>query len=81
MEAAEPLSSSGPEGRELERAGEALYAVTFKVKDVQKAADFLRSKNVRFESKDAETIVLDREDAMGAVLGFTQRRLPNDLRE
>ena len=25
MEAAEPLSSSGPEGRELERAGEALY--------------------------------------------------------
>ena len=81
MEAAEPLSSSGPEGRELERAGEALYAVTFKVKDIRKAADFLRSKNVRFESEDAETIVLDREDAMGAVLGFTQRRLPNDLRE
>ena len=81
MEAAEPLSSSGPEGRELDRAGEALYAVTFKVKDIRKAADFLRSKNVRLEFEDAETMVLYREDAMGAVLGFTQRRLPNDLRE
>ena len=78
MEAAEPLSASGLEGQELERSGETLYSVTFKVKDVRKAADFLRSKNVRFEPEGPDTIVIDREDAWGAVLGFTQRNLRNE---
>ena len=75
MEAAEPLSPSSPEGREIERSGETLYSVTFKVRDVHKAAGFLRSKNVRFEPEGPETIVIDREDAWGAVLGFTERDL------
>ena len=80
MEIAEPLSPSSPEGREIEMSGETIYSVTFKVKDLAKAKSFLDSKNVRTESAEADTIVIDREQSMGAVIGFTQRRLPSDLR-
>jgi hypothetical protein len=80
IEAAQPLSPSSPEGRDLEEAGEGIYALTFKTKDLKRAADYLQSKKQRIELEVADSLVLNRDDSFGMVLRFTQRRLPNDPR-
>ncbi len=79
IEAAQPLSISSPEGRELEQAGEGIFSVTFKTRDLNRAADHLRSNNVRFESS-GHSLVINRDDAFGMVLGFTDQDIPNDPR-
>lgn len=80
IEAAQPLSAASPEGRDLEQAGEGIYAVTFKTQDLKRAADFLQAKKQRIAWQGPESLVLNRDDAFGMVIGFTQRRIPNDLR-
>jgi hypothetical protein len=80
IEAAQPLSATSPEGRDLEQAGEGVYSVTFKTKDLKRAADFLQSKQQRIEARGTDSLVLNREDTFGMVIGFTQRRIPNDPR-
>lgn len=80
IEAAQPLSATSPEGRDLEQAGEGVHAVTFKSKDIKKAADFLQSKKQRLEWQGTEALVLNHDDAFGMVVGFTQRAIPNDPR-
>ena len=80
VEVAQPLSASTPEAADLEKAGEGLYAVTFKTADLARAADFLQSKKQRFESRDADSLMLNREDSFGIGVGFTQRRIPGDPR-
>ena len=77
MEVAEPLSPAAPEGQELEMCGETIYSVTFKVKDLGAAASFLESQKVRVEPDGSGSMVLNREDSLGAVLGFTERSLPS----
>ena len=79
IEATQPLSSSSPEGRELEQAGEGIFSVTFKTRDLKRAGDHLRSNNVRFELSD-NSLVINRDDAFGMVLRFTDQALPNDPR-
>jgi catechol 2,3-dioxygenase-like lactoylglutathione lyase family enzyme len=79
IEAAQPLSTSSPEGRELEQTGEGIFAVTFKTRNLVCAADHLRSNNVRFELSD-NSLVINRDDAFGMVLQFTEQALPNDPR-
>ncbi len=80
IEAAQPLSATSPEGRDLEQAGEGIYAVTFKTSNLKRAAEFLQSKKQRLEMQGTDSLVLNREDSFGMVIGFTQRRVPNDLR-
>jgi 4-hydroxyphenylpyruvate dioxygenase-like putative hemolysin len=63
----------------MERAGEGIYSVTFKTKDLKRAIEHLRSKGQRV-TDDEGSIVIDREDAFGMVLGFTERTIPNDPR-
>ncbi len=79
IEATQPLSSSSPEGRELEQAGEGIFSVTFKTKDLRRAADHLRSNNVRFELND-NSLMINRDDAFGMVLRLTDQMIPNDPR-
>jgi catechol 2,3-dioxygenase-like lactoylglutathione lyase family enzyme len=79
VEAAQPLSNSSPEGRELEQGGEGIFAVTFKTRNLVRAADHLRTNRVRFELTDS-SLVINREDAFGMVLQFTEHSLPNDPR-
>lgn len=80
VELLQPASKGSLAGVDLERHGEILHAVTFKVKDVDAAEGYLRGKKVRTERLDRDTLVLNREDAFGAVLAFTQRPLPSDPR-
>jgi len=79
IEAAQPLSPTSPEGVDLEGAGEGIYSVTFKTKDLKRAADHLRSKGLRI-AEDRDAIVIDRDDAFGMVIGFTEGKVPNDPR-
>jgi catechol 2,3-dioxygenase-like lactoylglutathione lyase family enzyme len=79
IEAAQPLSGSSPEGQELERAGEGIFSVTFKTKNLKHAADHLQSNNVRFELSD-DSLMINRDDAFGMILRFTEQTLPNDPR-
>jgi hypothetical protein len=79
IEAAQPLSPTSQEGLDMERAGEGLYSVTFKTKDVKRAAEHLRSKRQRV-AEDAGSLVIDRDDAFGMVIGFIEGKIPNDPR-
>lgn len=79
IEAAQPLSPTSPEGLDMERAGEGIYSVTFKTKDLKRASEHLRSKGQRV-ADDEGSMVIDGEDAFGMVLGFTERAIPNDPR-
>jgi hypothetical protein len=76
----QPLSDSSPEGVELAQNGEGVYALTFKTTNLQRAADFLQSKQQRVEWHGTESFALNKEDAFGMVMGFTQRRIPHDPR-
>jgi hypothetical protein len=46
---------------------------------LDRAAEHLRSNDVHFDSVE-HSLVINREDAFGMVLGFTDQRLPNDPR-
>jgi hypothetical protein len=80
IEAVQPLSAPSAEGQDLERAGEGIFSVIFKSKDLNRAAAHLRSHNQRIESDGANTLVINREDAFGMVIGFTDRKIPGDPR-
>jgi len=80
VELAQPLSPASPEGRDMEQNGEGIYSLIFKTRDLAKAGDFLRSKQMRPEPDGADTIILGKDQAFGMVVGFTQRALPNDPR-
>jgi catechol 2,3-dioxygenase-like lactoylglutathione lyase family enzyme len=80
IEAVQPLAASSPEGQDLERAGEGIFSVTFKTKDLNRAGDHLRAHQQRIEFDGTNTLVINRDDAFGMVIGFTDRTIPNDPR-
>jgi extradiol dioxygenase family protein len=80
VELANPTSSTSAEARDLERNGEGIHALTFKTRDLARAAEFLKSKQVTPHRDDADTIVLGPEQAFGMVLGFTSRAIAGDPR-
>ncbi|MGO9451806.1 MAG: VOC family protein [Candidatus Binataceae bacterium] len=80
IELAQPTSSGSPEADDLERNGEGVHSLTFKTKDLARAAEFLNSKGMRPEADGADSILLGKDQAFGMVIGFTQRAIPNDPR-
>jgi catechol 2,3-dioxygenase-like lactoylglutathione lyase family enzyme len=80
VELAQPLSPSSPEGREMEQNGEGIYSVMFKTRDLNKADAFLKQHRLSPEHEGSDSIVLGKDQAFGMVVGFTQRKLPNDPR-
>jgi catechol 2,3-dioxygenase-like lactoylglutathione lyase family enzyme len=80
IEAAQPLSASSAEARDLEANGEGVHAVTFKTLNLKRAGDYLRSKNQRIESENAESFMLNVNDSFGMPMSFTDRAIPNDPR-
>ena len=80
VEVAQPLSSDSLLGKDVAKNGEIVHAVTFKVKDANAAKKYLKRLFVRTEDREAG-FVIRPEDAFGAVIGFTERAIPNDPRE
>ena len=81
VELAQPISSDTAEARDLEKNGEGVHALTFRTRNVARAADFLKSKMLQPEPDGAGKIVLGREQAFGMVIGFTERPIPGDPRD
>jgi catechol 2,3-dioxygenase-like lactoylglutathione lyase family enzyme len=80
LELAQPLSGATAEGQDLERNGEGFHSLTFKTRNLARAAEFLRSKQLRPETDAKDSIVLGADQAFGMVVRFTERKLPNDPR-
>jgi catechol 2,3-dioxygenase-like lactoylglutathione lyase family enzyme len=80
IEAVQPLAASSSEGQDLERAGEGIFSVTFKTKDLNRAADHLRAHKQRIDFDGTNTLMINRDDAFGMVIGFTDRTIPHDPR-
>jgi 4-hydroxyphenylpyruvate dioxygenase-like putative hemolysin len=80
VELAMPLASNTREAEDLEKNGEGVHALTFKTRDLSMATDFLKSKGMRPQPDGADSVVLDRDQAFGMVIGFTREALPNDPR-
>jgi len=76
IEAAQPLSPTSPEGMDLARVGEGIYSVTFKTRNLKRAAEHLLSKGQRF-TEDGDSLVLDSNQAFGMMLGFSEKDIPN----
>jgi hypothetical protein len=76
IEAAQPLSPTSPEGLDLARVGEGIYSVTFKTRNVKRAAEHLLSKGQRF-TEDGDALVLDSTQAFGMMIGFSEKDIPN----
>ncbi|MDO8432183.1 MAG: VOC family protein [Candidatus Binatus sp.] len=81
VELAQPTSSNTPEGQDLERNGEGFFALTFKTRNLAKAAEFLKSKHLRAHPEGVDSITLGPDQAFGMTIGFTERSLPNDPRD
>ncbi len=80
IEAVQPTSASSVESRDLEQAGEGIFSVTFKTKNLARAASHLREHKQRIEEHGASRFLINREDAFGMAIGFTDRAIPGDLR-
>jgi catechol 2,3-dioxygenase-like lactoylglutathione lyase family enzyme len=80
VELRQPLSATSAEARDLEHNGDSIYGVTLKTINLAKAAEFLRSKRQRIESQSGDSLLLNRQDTFGMVVGFTERAIPNDPR-
>jgi catechol 2,3-dioxygenase-like lactoylglutathione lyase family enzyme len=81
LELATPSDSSSPLAADMETYHEGIYAVTFKVKDLDAAARYLESKGVAAANRDDSTLLTDPATTHGVVMGFTTLGIPNDRRE
>lgn len=67
--------------RFIEMKGPHIHSVTFKVKDLDQAREYLRELGLRvLEYAPASTIAIDTADMLGARYYFTDRAIPSDPR-
>jgi catechol 2,3-dioxygenase-like lactoylglutathione lyase family enzyme len=80
VELARPLGGESAEARELERNGEMIYSVTFRLEDLDAGIAHLRKCGLEPSQRRDGTAVLEPAQALGAVFGFTGEDVPNDPR-
>lgn len=76
IEAAQPLSPTSPEGLDLARAGEGIYSVTFKTRNVQRAAEHLLAKGQQLTT-EGDALVLDHDQAFGMMIKLSEHGIPH----
>jgi catechol 2,3-dioxygenase-like lactoylglutathione lyase family enzyme len=70
-----PTTAGSLAARDLDRNGDILHALTFRVADLDPAAAHLAAHGVSVIARDDETFITDPSDTFGAVLGFTIRTI------
>jgi catechol 2,3-dioxygenase-like lactoylglutathione lyase family enzyme len=80
IEIAQPLNNDSAEAHDLEKNGEGVHALTFKVRNLQKAMEFLRERQQKPAAEADGSVVLGADQAFGMVVGFTEKPLPGDSR-
>ncbi|GIK82860.1 MAG: hypothetical protein BroJett024_39650 [Alphaproteobacteria bacterium] len=71
FELARPLRD-GPARRDLERCGNIVHALVFKVRDLASARNHLSRKGLSLETDSTELLVVDPATTLGMRLGFRQ---------
>jgi catechol 2,3-dioxygenase-like lactoylglutathione lyase family enzyme len=56
------------------------HAITFRTADLAKVRQHLKAKNIPLLLQDEHTVVTDPKHTIGMPFGFTDRKLPGDLR-
>ena len=79
VELAKPVAA-GMAWDDMERNGEIIHAVTFRVKDLAAAEAHMRTHSIGVVERAGETITLDPTDTYGAVMRLTTADLPGDPR-
>jgi hypothetical protein len=80
VELTQPLEDSSPVAQDLERNHEGLYSVTYKVRDLAQAEEYLTRKGVKSVFNDGTTLVTDPTTTFGCVMNFTMWSIPGDPR-
>ena len=80
IELAHPLDDTSELGRELHTAGQGVVAVSFKVLDVPKAEEHLRTWDAPVASTNSTEIVLNRKQTWGLEFRFRTTPLQGDER-
>ena len=80
VELARPLSHGSAQARELERNGEMIYSVTFRLADLDAGIAHLRDCGLEPSRQGDGSVVLDASQAVGAVFGFSGEDVPDDPR-
>ena len=80
VELASPLEAESPESLELEKNGEMIYSVTFRLEDLDAGIGHLRECGLTPSLRRDGSAVLDPSQALGAVFGFSGEDVPNDPR-
>jgi 4-hydroxyphenylpyruvate dioxygenase-like putative hemolysin len=78
LEVMQPISTGTPLADFVSSYGGGVYSVNFKVKSVPKAADYLRSKNLRLIGDPMRRFSIDPRDSFGGRFTFLSEGLPND---
>jgi hypothetical protein len=80
VELAEPKSPDTRLGRDLRDHGELPHAVTFKVRDLDRAVAHVTAAGMGLLQRDEETATVSPSDLSNAIVSFTTRRVPDDPR-
>jgi catechol 2,3-dioxygenase-like lactoylglutathione lyase family enzyme len=80
VELARPLTDDSHEARELERNGEMIYSVTFRIDDLEAGVAHLRGAGLSPARRGDKSLWIDPAEALGAVYAFTDVDIPNDPR-
>lgn len=74
----QPLSDDSELGRHVAQYGNMIYAVTFRVADLDSAEGWLNQKAIRTTRPTTTTVAADPADTWGAPYFFTTETVPND---
>jgi catechol 2,3-dioxygenase-like lactoylglutathione lyase family enzyme len=81
VELAQPLRADSRAAHDLAANGEIVHAVTFRVRDLDRAAAHAADQSVGIAERRDDTLVLDPADTFGAVIALTTWRPPDDPRD
>jgi catechol 2,3-dioxygenase-like lactoylglutathione lyase family enzyme len=81
VEFAQPLEDASPLAQDMAKYHESIYSVTYKVRDLGRAEEYLRRKGVDFAYQDDETLVSDPATTKGCTMAFTTWSVPGEPRK
>jgi hypothetical protein len=75
---AQPLEASSELGKHVEQYGNFIYSITFKIRDIDSAEQWLNSKGVKTTRLRPGLLAADPADTFGAPHFFTTESVPGD---
>jgi catechol 2,3-dioxygenase-like lactoylglutathione lyase family enzyme len=80
VEFAQPIDEASLYAADMAQHGESLIALTYRVRDLGDAREYLSRKDVAFLVDDGTTLMSDPASTQGCLMGFTTERIPGDPR-